>query len=106
MNTKKKKAYRVKDMEEKYGALTIARFLRSWRMSEELSQAEFAKKIGISGANLCDIEKGRKGVSIEKACDIAHVIGYSPTVLVKLVLQEQVSSAGLRYDVNLKKKVA
>ena len=106
MSTKKKKDFGLQDLEARHGPLTIARFLRSWRMSEELSQAEFAKKIGMSAANLCDIEKGRKGVSIDKACEIAEAIGYSSTVLVKLVLQEQIDSAGLKYDVELKKHVA
>ncbi len=103
---KPKKNKTVKDLEARLGPLTIARFLRSWRMSEGLTQAQFAKKIGMSAANLCDIERGRKGVSIDKACEIAEAIGYSPTVLVKLVLQEQVDSAGLKYDVELKKHVA
>lgn len=104
--SRKKKEFGIEDLERRLGPLTIAHFLRSWRMSEELSQADFARRIGLSPANLCDIEKGRKGVSIEKACEIAKVIGYSPTVLVKLVLQEQVASAGLNYDVELKKRIA
>ena len=106
MNTKRKKEFRIEGLEARRGPLTIARFLRSWRMSEDLTQAQFAKKIGMSAANLCDIERGRKGVSIDKACDIAEAIGYSPTVLVKLVLQEQIDSAGLKYEVELKKHVA
>jgi len=33
-------------------------------MSEEMSQAVFAKRLGISSSHLCDIEKGRKVVSL------------------------------------------
>ena len=86
--------------------LTIANFLKCWRLCEEWSQAELASKIGMTAANLCDIEKGRKGVSIAKACEIGEALGYSPTVLVKLVLQEAVTAAGLNYEVELKKKRA
>lgn len=88
-------------LERKYGKLTVGEFLRSWRLSEGLSQKDFASKLQISAANLCDIEKGRKGISVDKAHEIAKVIGYSPQVLVKMVLQEQVKSAGLKYSVDV-----
>jgi transcriptional regulator with XRE-family HTH domain len=92
----------MKDLEKRLGKMTVGAFLRSWRMSEGMSQKAFAKKIGISVANLCDIEKGRKGVSPEKAESIAEVLGYSPSVLVKLAIQEQLSAKGLLYDVEVK----
>jgi len=104
--TTKRKVFGLGDLERKYGILTLGRFLSSWRKSEEMNQKEFAKKIGISSANLCDIEKGRKGVSIFKAAEIAKKIGYSPTVLVQLALQEQIESSGLAYTVEVKKRVA
>lgn len=106
MSTNKKRTFGIKDLENRYGPLTLGRFISSWRLAEGLSQKEFAKKLGMSPANLCDIEKGRKGVSIYKATEIAKTIGYSPTVLVQLTLQEQVSSSGLDYTVELKTKVA
>jgi transcriptional regulator with XRE-family HTH domain len=71
-----------------------------------ITQKEFAKKLGISAANLCDIEKGRKGVSIFRATEIAKKIGYSPTVLVELALQEQIDSSGLDFSVVVKKRAA
>ena len=105
MSTRKQK-FGVRELEKKYGALTLGRFIASWRLSEGLSQKEFAKKLRMSAANLCDIEKGRKGVSIFKATEIAKAIGYSPTVLVQLALQEQVESSGLDYTVEVKTKAA
>lgn len=105
MSTKEKR-FGLKDLEKKYGSLTLGRFISSWRKSEGMNQREFAEKIGISPANLCDIEKGRKGVSLFKAADIARKIGYSATFLVQLALQEQVESSGLDYTVEVKKRVA
>jgi transcriptional regulator with XRE-family HTH domain len=105
MSTKERK-FGLKDLEKQYGELTLGRFICSWRKSEGMNQKEFAEKIDISPANLCDIEKGRKGVSLFKAADIAKKIGYSPTVLVQLALQEQVESSGLNYTVEVKKRVA
>ena len=43
-------------LEELDGPLTMQNFLVSWRETEELSQTEFAKRLGVTRANLCDIE--------------------------------------------------
>ena len=102
----KKVTFGLKDLEKKLGKLTLGRFLASWRRSEGISQKAFAKMLGISAANLCDIEKGRKGVSIFKATEIARAIFYSPTMLVQLALQEQMESSGLDYMVEVKTRAA
>ena len=106
MRIKKKELVGLEDFEKKHGALTLGRFIESWRLSEHTTQRAFAQKLGISPANLCDIEKGRKGVSISKAIEIAKKIGYSPTVLVQLTLQELINSSGLDCTVELRKNAA
>jgi len=105
MTTRQRK-FNLKSLERRFGTLTLGRFIAAWRLSECLSQREFARKISMSAANLCDIEKGRKGVSILKAAQIAKVIGFSPTVLVQLALQAQVEASGLRYEVEVKARAA
>ncbi len=92
-------------LEKRLGKMTVGEFLRSWRLSEDLSQKVFAKKLKMSPANLCDLEKGRKGVSPEKAEEIARILGYSQTVLVRLAIEEQLESVGLHYVVELKSAV-
>jgi len=87
------------DLEKSLGPMTLAAFLSSWRESLGLSQVTFAKKLGISAANLCDIEKGRQMVSPKKAAHIARKIGYSETVLVEMVLNEQLAADGLKLRV-------
>jgi len=106
MTTKRKEKFTLHSLEAKHGPLTLGRFISSWRLSEGYTQRSFAEKLGISPANLCDIEKGRKGVSIDKAVEIAHAIGYSPTILVQLALQEQLRSSGLDFTVEVKSRVA
>jgi transcriptional regulator with XRE-family HTH domain len=101
MTTREKNHCGLKDLQEYLGAATLGGFLRSWRLSEELSQAKFAAIINMSPANLCDIEKGRTGVSSAKAHQIAKKIGYSAKVLIELALQQQLRSAGLKYRVTL-----
>ena len=105
MNTKNKVQHGLRDLEKRLGQMTVGDFLRSWRLSEELSQKIFAKKLKMSAANLCDIEKGRKGVSPEKADEIARLLGYSRAVLVRLALEEQLESAGLKYVIEIKPAV-
>ena len=102
MSTEKKKSFGLKDLEKKLGKLTVGGFLRSWRMSEELSLKDFGKLIGLSTANLCDIEKGRKGVSPEKAEQIAKALKVPPALLIRLSIEESLQAAGLNYSVEIK----
>jgi transcriptional regulator with XRE-family HTH domain len=101
MNTDKRK-FGLKDLEKRLGKLTVGEFLHAWRVSEEMSLKDFGKRIGLSIANLCDIEKGRKGVSPEKAEHIAKAIGFPPALLVRLSIEQSLQAAGLKYTVEIK----
>ena len=50
-------------------------------------------------SSLCDIEKGRQIVSPKRAAQIAKKIRYSETVLVELVINEQLAAEGLKLRV-------
>lgn len=62
-------------------------FIRSIRQGEELTQVDFAKKLGVSKQALCDIEHARKPVSPKKAAEYADFLGYSRRQFVQLCLQ-------------------
>ena len=85
------------------GPLTLGRMLAAIREGEGETLDVFARKLGMSRAKLCDVEKGRRGVSVERAARWAKVLGYSPVQFVQLALQEQVNAAGLRLRVNVSK---
>ena len=102
MSTDKRKAFGVKDLERRLGKLTVGEMLHSWRLSEELSLKDFGNLIGMSVANLCDIEKGRKGVSPEKAEQIAKAIGVPPALLIRLSIEESLKAAGLKYQIEIR----
>ena len=89
-------------MERRLGKLTVGEFLHTWRISEEMSLAGFGKLVGMSVANLCDIEKGRKGVSPENAEQIAKAIGVPAGLLIRLSIEENLRAAGLKYTVEIK----
>jgi len=92
----------MKYLEQTAGrALTLGGLLESIRLGEEMSQATFARKLGVSPSHLCDIEKGRKVVSPERAARFARTLGRSPEQFVRLSLQELVDEAGLRMKVNV-----
>lgn len=81
--------------------LSLGGLLESIRLGEEMSQAVFAKKLGVSASHLCDIEKGRKVVSPERAAKFAKILGRSPEQFVRLSLQELVDEAGLKMKVDV-----
>lgn len=97
-----KKWHGVKDLERRYGRMTLGMFLRAFREADDISQADFARTMRISRANLCDIEKGRKLVGLKRAAEIAKDLGVPEKVLIQLVLQDTLRSAQLGYQIELK----
>jgi len=81
--------------------LTLGNALWSIRECDELSQAAMAKKLGISSANLCDIEKGRKLVSPDRAARWAKLLGYHEGQFIRLSLQDHLRASGLNYVVQV-----
>lgn len=98
----KKKSNAVKFL-EKYsgGELTIGSLLESIRLGDEITQSAFAKTLKISRSHLCDIEKGRKFLSVSRAAEFADLLGYSKEQFVRLSLQDEVSRSGLNFKVTL-----
>ena len=83
------------------GPLTLGGLLQAIREGEEASQADFARQLGISRSHLCDIERGRKAVSVERAVRFARTLGYSESQFVRLALQAMVEEADLPFRVEL-----
>ena len=83
------------------GPLTLGRAIESVRKSEELTQLDCAKKLQVSKSHLCDVEKGRKSVSPERAAKWAKILGYPESVFVQLAIQAELDAAGLKYRVEI-----
>ena len=108
MTTRKRKGIRAKRHSAKRflddligDPMTFADTLRTVRECDEISQAEVARRLGISRAHVCDIEKGRKLVSPERAAKFAKALGHSPQQFVRLALQDQIHAAGLAMKVTV-----
>lgn len=99
MNIKIK--YGTKELERDYGPLTFASTLESHRLCEEMSQKEFAKVLGISQASLCDLEKGRRIPTPERAAKIAKKLNEPPALWIQLALQDQLNELGIKLKVSV-----
>ena len=101
-NTRSSKSDTLQLLEDVAGeALTFANMLRAIRECDELSQTEFSKKLSISRQNLCDLEKGRKGVSPARAAKFAKILGYPTEIFVMLAVQEELDREGLKMKVSI-----
>lgn len=83
------------------GKLTLGGLLMAIRQGEELSQVAFAKQLGVSRQNLCDIEHRRRFLSPKLAAKYAEKLGYSKKQFVRLCLQDLLDrdEVGLTVDV-------
>lgn len=96
-----KTKYTSRDLVKEYGELSFGEILRSHRRSEELSQIEFSKKLHMSPANLCDLEKGRKIPSPLRASKIAKRLGMAEAFLIQIALQDALRQEKLDFKVSV-----
>lgn len=87
-------------LQKRLGPLTLPRLLVAQRQCEEMTQADFARLLGISKSHLSDIECGRKAVSPDRAARFARTLQLSEAQFVRLALQDIVDRAGLRFKVH------
>lgn len=80
---------------------TFGDHLLAIRQCEEMTQADFAKKLGVSRHYLCDIERGRRYVSPKSAVEFADKLGYSSKQFVRLCLQDMLNREGLALLVDI-----
>lgn len=97
----KKKSEAMRRLEAIAGPLTFGSGLKAIREADEVTQDVFAERLGISKQHLCNVEKGRKSVSVERAAAWAKLLGYSEKQFARLALQDEINRAGLSYSVEL-----
>ena len=87
--------------EKMRGPFSFAEFMLGIRTTLGLSQVAMAKKLGISKAALCEIEKGRTLVSPAAAVRYAKKAGFSETVALESCLQDQLRKANIKKRVRI-----
>jgi len=70
---------------------TFGTMLQSIRQCEEMSLSSFAKLLKITPQKLCDIEKGRRIVSLKTAVEFAKILEDSPEYFVIKCLQDELN---------------
>lgn len=83
------------------GPFSFATFMLGIRTTLGLSQVEMAKKLGISKAALCEVEKGRTLVSPKAAVRYAKKAGFSETVALEACFQDQLRRANIKKRVKI-----
>ncbi len=74
----------------------------AFRHSQEITQVEMAKVLGISKQDLCYIEKGRKFVNVKRTVSFAEALDMPPKTFAKYALQGQLNKAGIDGEVQIK----
>ncbi|WP_413557468.1 helix-turn-helix domain-containing protein [Bdellovibrio sp. HCB209] len=98
----KKKSDAVEFLEKiSGGPLTVSKLLVAHRESNDLTQAEVAKKLGVSIPHLSQLERGHKFLSPERAYAFAKKLGLMPEVFVMISIQDQLTRAKLPLKVKI-----
>ena len=88
---------------EVWNNMTFGGLIYSLRISDEITQVNLAKKIGVSKQFLSDVEHNRKDVGISFAKKVSDALGYSIEPLIELLIRDQLRRQHLNYIVELKK---
>lgn len=62
------------------GEILLEEFLQP----QDMSQAEFARKIGWTKARLNELVRGKRGITAEAALDLAEILGTTPKLWMNL----------------------
>jgi transcriptional regulator with XRE-family HTH domain len=99
---KEKKSVAMKYLEKlRGGPLTFGALVRSIRETDEHTLEDLAKRFGVSRHHLCDVEKGRRIVSAERAARWARTLGYPEALFVKLAMQAELDAAGIKLTISV-----
>lgn len=102
MTTRKKNSSAMKFIDEVVGCdLTVGSLVESHRLCEGYSQAELARRLGVSRSYVNAVEKGRRKVSPEQAARFAREFDMLEQHWVCVSIQEHLDAASLPYTVAL-----
>jgi CheY-like chemotaxis protein/DNA-binding XRE family transcriptional regulator len=78
--------------------------LKQLRKNHNLTLAKFAKKLGVSTANLCDFEQGRKLPSPKRALEFGKRLHLPNEFMIELSLESSIMRDKLPYVITVKKR--
>ena len=84
MTTKNKKIRAKSAIRKITDPISFGEMLQAYRKTNEHTQVEMAEILGISKQDLCNIEKGRKIASQERAISFANALGLPKKLLLNM----------------------
>jgi transcriptional regulator with XRE-family HTH domain len=103
MNTKLKNTINALEAtKDIWSEMTFGGLVHSLRLSDDITQDELAKRVGVSKQFLSDVEHNRKDVGIAFAKKMSDALGYSIEPLIELLIRDQLRRQHLDYIVELK----
>lgn len=103
MNTKSHNPLNALDAtKDIWSEMTFGGLVHSLRVSDEITQIDLAKRIGVSKQFLSDVEHNRKDVGIAFAKKVSESLGYSIEPLIELLIRDQLRRQHLDYIVELR----
>lgn len=99
-----KKSKAMKLLEKITGEeFSFATLVRGYRVREDLTQEELAKKLKVKKSYISNIENSRDYVTLEQAVRFANLLNEPIELWAKVVLQDMINRSGLNAVVELKK---
>lgn len=80
---------------------TFGGLVRAMRETDEITQAELARRLGVSRQFLNAVELGRSQVGLDFAKRIADAFAYSPEPFAEVLIREQLRKAGIECEITL-----
>jgi transcriptional regulator with XRE-family HTH domain len=84
------------------GNLTLGKTIRAIRLCDEIKQGDFAARLNVTQSYLNDLENDRKEISLQKAAELAEMLGQSKKQFIRLAIQDSLHKKGLYYDIELR----
>jgi transcriptional regulator with XRE-family HTH domain len=84
------------------GPIGFGEMLHSYREAQEYSQVQMVELLGITKQDLCNIEKRRKLVGVERAIHFAKALNMPSKTFAKYALQDQLNKAGIEGEIVIK----
>lgn len=107
MTTKKTASRPAREaLAETIDETTFGKLVRAMRETDEISQAELARQLGVSRQFLNAVELGRSQVGLDFAKRVADALGYSPEPFAEVLIREQLRKAGIECGVSLTPRTA
>lgn len=81
--------------------MTFGELVRSMRLCDEVTQAELARRLGVSRQFLNAVELGKSQVGLDFAKRVADALEYSVEPFAEILIREQLKKAGITCNILL-----